>query len=141
MSLVYFDASALVKLVVDEEGTDLAVDLWSGCDAALSGRLGHVELLAAIGAARRSRRLTRAGAATAVQLADELWSAVRPVELTPEVERRAGVLAGRHDLSGADAVHLASALAVATADLVVAAWDRRLCAAALAEGLMVAPAG
>jgi hypothetical protein len=28
-----FDASALVKLVVDEDGSGLAVDLWDGCDA------------------------------------------------------------------------------------------------------------
>ena len=34
MALVYFDGSALVKLVVDEPGTDLAVELWDGCDAA-----------------------------------------------------------------------------------------------------------
>ena len=35
MSLVYFDSSAFVKLVVDEDGSDLAAALWDGCDAAL----------------------------------------------------------------------------------------------------------
>ena len=34
MTLVYFDAGALVKLVVDEEGGDDDVP-WDGCDAAV----------------------------------------------------------------------------------------------------------
>jgi hypothetical protein len=43
-------------------------------------------------------------------------------------------------LRGADAVHLASALALEAQDLVVAVWDRRLHDGATAEQLMVAPA-
>jgi len=39
MTLVYFDSSALVKLVIGEAGTELAVELWDGCDAALASRL------------------------------------------------------------------------------------------------------
>jgi hypothetical protein len=43
-------------------------------------------------------------------------------------------------LRGADAVHLASALAVDNADLIVAVWDHRLHAGTLAAGIQVAPA-
>jgi len=32
--VVYFDASAFVKLLVDEPGSELVVALWDGCDAA-----------------------------------------------------------------------------------------------------------
>jgi hypothetical protein len=56
------------------------------------------------------------------------------------VERHAGQLARSHALRGADAVHLASALAVADPDLVVAVWDRRLHAGAAAASLHLAPA-
>jgi hypothetical protein len=56
------------------------------------------------------------------------------------VEREAGQLAAQRALRGADAVHLASALAVDSPDLVVAVWDRRLHAGAVAERLAVAPA-
>ena len=52
----------------------------------------------------------------------------------------AGRLAGVHSLRSADAVHLASALAIGDTDLVVAVWDRRLHAGAQAAGLRVAPA-
>lgn len=140
MSLVYFDASALVKLVVDEVGSDVASALWDGCDAALASRLAHVEVCAALAAARRNLDLDDDGHATAIALWDDLWAAVRPVELTRDVERRAGELVRHHALRGADAVHLASALAVGPGDLVVAVWDRRLHAGAVAERLAVAPA-
>ena len=64
---------------------------------------------------------------------------LRPVELTARVAKAAGVLAERRDLRGADAVHLASALEVGVPDLVMAVWDRRLLAGAVAERLSVAP--
>ena len=139
MALVYFDSSALVKLVVEEPGTDLASELWDGCDAALSSRLAHPEVCAALSAARRNSDLTEGELRTALAIWDEFWAAVRPVELTPSVERRAGELAGQRALRGADAVHLASALTLGSSDLVVAVWDRRLHAGAVAEQLAVAP--
>ena len=136
----YFDSSALVKLVVEEEGTDVASALWDGCDAALSSRLAHPEVCAALAAANRNRDIDDAGFAAAVREWAEFWAAVRPVELTGEVERHAGDLAHRRALRGSDAVHLASALAIGAQDLVVAVWDRRLHEGAAAEQLRVAPA-
>ena len=56
---------------------------------------------------------------------DGYWSATRAVELTAAVERHAGQLARAHALRGADAVHLASALAIGDPELIIAAWDRR----------------
>lgn len=140
MPLVYFDASALVKLVVEEEGSDVAATLWDGCDAAMSSRIAYPEVCAALAAANRNHDLADDGYATAVRDWEEFWAAVRPVELTRDVERRAGDLAVRRALRGGDAVHLASAIAVDVSDLVVAVWDRRLHAAAAAEQLTVAPA-
>jgi uncharacterized protein len=139
VALVYFDSSALVKLLVDEEGSDLAAALWDGCDAVLSSRLAHPEVSVALAAARRAGDLDDKGSAAAQRIWGEFWPAIRPVELTHSVERHAGKLAGRHALRGADAVHLASALAIDSTALVVAVWDRRLHAEAMAEGLAVAP--
>lgn len=140
MTLVYFDSSALVKLVIGEAGTELAVELWDGCDAALASRLAYPEVRAALAAAVRNHDLDNDKLAAAEDAWEEYWAAVRPVELTPAVERRAGDLAGQHGLRGADAVHLASALAIGVPDLVVAVWDRRLHAGARAAGTFVAPA-
>jgi predicted nucleic acid-binding protein len=62
------------------------------------------------------------------------------VELTTDVERQAGALAHSRALRGADAVHLASALAIDGHDLLIAVWDRRLHQSAISEHLNVAPA-
>ena len=139
MALVYFDSSAFLKLVVEEPGSDHAADLWDGCDAALSSRLAYPEVRAALAAARRNHYLAEDALDAAETSWEQFWAATRPVELTAAVERQAGHLARSHGLRGADAVHLASALAVGDADLVVAVWDRRLHAGASAAGLAVAP--
>ena len=139
MTIVYFDSSALVKLVVEEAGSDLVADLWDGCDAALSSRLAYPEVHAALAAAGRNHDLDDVDLATAARAWEEYWAAIRPVELSAAVARHAGQLAREHALRGADAVHLASALAIGEAELVLAVWDRRLHAGASAARLRVAP--
>ena len=140
MAIGYFDSSAFVKLLVEEDGSDLSAALWDGCDTAVSSPLAYPEVRAALAAAARAVRLTAADCARAEAAWENYWAATRAVELTATVTHRAGALAARHALRGADAVHLASALAVGVRDTVVAVWDLRLHAAAQAAGLRTAPA-
>jgi predicted nucleic acid-binding protein len=140
MALVYFDSSALVKLVLDEVGSDIAAALWNACDVALSSRLAYPEVCAALAAAGRNHELTEPEASAAATDWEQFWASMRPVELSADVERAAGSLVAIHQLRGADAVHLASALALGSTDLTVAVWDKRLHAGAAAVGLAVAPA-
>jgi predicted nucleic acid-binding protein len=107
-------------------------------DVAVTDLRAYPEVCPALAAARRSHDLSAADLDMAHATWDEFWRAVRPVELTRPVEQRAGELARRHGLRGADAIHLASALAVDD-DIVVAVWDRQLHRAALAEGMTVGP--
>ena len=109
MALVYFDSSALVKLVLNEAGSDVAAALWNACDAALSSRLAYPEVCAALAAAGRNHDLTESETSAATSDWEKFWASIRPVELTPAVEQSAGLLARDHGLRGADAVHLASA--------------------------------
>lgn len=139
MPLVYFDSSAFVKLLAEESGSDLAAQLWDGCDAAVASRLAFPEVRAALAAAR-NHDLDEPGLDEAERAWDSYWAATRPVELTAVVEQHAGQLARMHALRGADAVHLASALAIGDPGLILAAWDRRLHAGAQAAGLHTAPA-
>jgi uncharacterized protein len=140
MALVYFDASAFVKLLAEEPGSELAAQLWDGCDAAVASRLAYPEVRAALAAATRNHDLNQDELDGAAQAWEEYWAASRPVELTAAVEHHAGQLARQYALRGADAVHLASALAIGDPDLVIAVWDRRLHTAAQAAGIRVAPA-
>jgi predicted nucleic acid-binding protein len=138
--LVYFDSSAFVKLLAEEAGSDLAAQLWDGCDAAVASRLAYPEVRAALAAAARNHDLAEADLDDAERAWDGYWASTRPIELSAAVEQRAGQLARTHALRGADAVHLASALAIGDPGLVLAAWDRRLHAGAQAIGLLTAPA-
>jgi hypothetical protein len=140
MSLVYFDSSAFVKLLAEEAGSDLAAQLWDACDAAVASRLAYPEVCAALAAAARNHDLGEHDLDAAEQAWASYWAAIRPVELTPAVEQHAGQLARVHALRGADAVHLASALAIGDPGLVLAVWDRRLHTGAQQAGLRVAPA-
>lgn len=138
--IIYFDSSALVKLVVEEDGSDLAADLWDGCDAAVSSRLAYPEVRAALASAARDHRITPRSLRAAVDDWETFWATTQPVELTSAVANAAGSLAAKHALGGADAIHLASALAIGLPDLIVAVWDRRLREGVFAAGFRVAPA-
>jgi uncharacterized protein len=95
---------------------------------------------AALAAADRNHDLGQDDLELAERSWEQYWASVRRVELTAAVECHAGQLARTHALRGADAVHLASALALADPDLVIAVWDRRLHVGAAAAGLHVVPA-
>ena len=137
MAVVYLDTSALVKLVVDEPGSELAAALWDGADLVVTSRLADAEVRAVLAGGRRAGRLEDGGAATAEW--DRLWPGLHVLELVPSVTAAAASLVDRHSLRAADALHLASALELRSPDLVVAVWDEHLAAAARAEGLRVVP--
>ena len=63
---------------------------------------------------------------------------MRIIGVDEALARTAGELAAEHRLRGYDAVHLASALAVNAADVLLATWDKTLAAAALATGRLLA---
>lgn len=139
MAIVYFDSSAFVKLLVEEPGSDLAAALWDGCDAAVSSRIAYPEVRAALAAAGRAHRLDPDDQSRAEIAWEGYWAATRSVELTESVAAHAGQLAALHALRGADAVHLASALAIGMADTLFAVWDQRLRSGAQAEAIELVP--
>lgn len=136
--LVAADSSAIVKLVLDEEGSEFAQLVWKEAESVLATRIARVESAAAVTAARRDRRIHRAGEARAHMELESVWLGIQVRELTDLLEREAVGLARSHPISGADAVHLAAAVESGAALLT---WDRRLAAAATAEGLTVLPQG
>lgn len=140
MTVAYFDSSALVKLVIDEPGSEQAAQLWDGADAVLTSRVARPEVRAALAAADRSGRLVTGAHRQAKGYWEELRRALRLVELTPELETAAADLAELHALSGFEAIHLASALTIAQAPVVMATWDGRLHQAARAVRLATLPA-
>jgi predicted nucleic acid-binding protein len=127
-----------VKLALLEDGSDLVVDLWESNAAVVSSVLSYPEGRSAVAAARRARRLTHSAHANALATFERAHRKINLVELDPPLARRAGQLADDLRLGGADAVHLASALALGEA-VVMVTWDRRLRRAAAQSGCAVAP--
>lgn len=125
--------------MVEEQGSELAVGLWSSRQPVATGVLAYPEARAALAAARRARRLTKTAFRTAVADFETLHAAVLIVATDESLARRAGDLAAEHHLRGYDAVHLASALRLGDQTALVT-WDDRLKDAAIAAGLAVAPA-
>ncbi|MBD8079789.1 PIN domain-containing protein [Cellulosimicrobium arenosum] len=146
MALVYFDASALVKLCVPEPGAGLASRLWNRADVVVTSRLADTELRAALAAGLRAGLLDPVAHADALGTWTALWPALHVVELTGAVAARAADMVGHRPgtrsspgLRSNDAVHVASALAVAHDDTLVAAWDPVVAAGARGAGLRVVP--
>lgn len=135
----YLDASAVMKIVRDEDGSDLARTLWADADVVCGSHLVHVEVRAALAAHERNHQLTPSDMERLTLESQVLREDMVGINLTAPTADLAGALASAHALRGADAVHLASALSLDLPDLRFATWDRRLHAAALAEGLTVAP--
>lgn len=142
MTPAFWDSSAFVKLLVDEVGSDHAERVWNdpAVAVAVASRLAVPEVSAALSAARRDGRLDQASHDTAQREWRSYRSEVDIIELTPGLAEDAAVLAVKRDLSGADAVHLATALTLRDHAVILATWDRRLAMAASAEGLDVMPA-
>lgn len=133
--ILYLDTSAFVKLLVEEAGSTRTIELWLSAERTTSSWLLYPESRAALAAAGRFGRLDLSVVSLA---AERLLEAVDLMVPFPELLRRAGNLAEVHALRGYDAVHLASAEAVAGPAVVFACADRRLRDAAVTLGLNVA---
>lgn len=136
---VYFETSAFFKLVVDEEGSMEAAELWEAAHRVIVSRLMYPEARAALAAAARIGRVTSSELRLVRSRLESRWNQVEIIEIDDEIARASGDLAEVHALRGYDSVHLASALALADETSVLASWDLELRRAALDLGLHVAP--
>lgn len=134
--ITYVDTSSLLKLIVDEEGSDQVELVWDTADSLAAVSLIVVEGRAALAAAARAGRLTAAEHREATSELAGLVSQVAIIEVTDELIDHAAELAEEEALRGYDAVHLAAALTVEAT--VFTSADAALCAAADRRGLYIA---
>lgn len=138
--IAYFDTSALVKLLVsDEAGAETAADIWDAADAAFTSRIAYPEGRAALASARRAGRLTARQLAHAREALAGVFRQLAVVELSEGMAEAAGDVSERFALRAYDAVHLASALAIAENATVLLTWDEQLATAGRQAGLDVVP--
>jgi predicted nucleic acid-binding protein len=132
----YLDTSALVKLTIDEPGSDWASTLWAVSWDRVSAVIIEVEGRAALARARRAGRLTPSGLDEARAKLTSLLGDLQLVRVDRSLVTRAGDLAEEHRLRAYDAVHLAT-VELVQPELVTSA-DIAFCEAASAMGFDVA---
>lgn len=135
---LYLDTSALVKLYVEEEGSDTVREAVAGAETVATSMIAYVEARAAFSRRRRERRLSRSGHDRTIREFEADWEHYVALEVTSGLIRRAAELAEAHALRAYDAVHLASARLLrerVREAILFAAWDSNLLSAAKREGL------
>ncbi len=146
MPTLYFDTSALVKLYVDETGSDWVRQIYHR--PAFQIAFSHIGMVEAASALARRRRMQEISEAQQKRLFKKLLFDVQQrftiQAVTDDILRIAAHLTQQHPLRGYDAVHLATALElnrVLTANRLPAVTfvsaDDKLNAAARSEGLAV----
>jgi hypothetical protein len=134
----YWDASALVSLLVEEAATRAREDLIEQNSQILTWWGSKVECASALNRLRRQGTLDEAGLQKGLRVLDELAGAWTDVVPTSTVRERAMRLLRVHPLRAADALQLAAALTSAADDpsrLEMVCGDTRLADAARKEGL------
>lgn len=143
MANVYLDTSALVKLYVEEEGTERVVGLTEDLDSVRAVIL-DVTLLESLSAVRRREREGDIAAADTDRILKQIEEdaslsfVVQPS--TSAVIEEAARLIDRHLLRTYDAIQLAGCLVVRRGlpgPLTFVCADARLCEAATLEGVPV----
>jgi predicted nucleic acid-binding protein len=137
--IAYFDTSALIKTLLEEDGSPLADEVWSRSSLRIASCLVYPEARAALAAAERGDRIDERSRRLAVDDLDSACAAMVLIGVDWVLAQRAGEIAERHALRGYDAMHLAAALDSNAADLVLVTWDRDLARAASDVGVAVVP--
>ncbi|MEP7366456.1 MAG: type II toxin-antitoxin system VapC family toxin [Acidobacteriota bacterium] len=145
MALYYFDSSAIVKLYLDEPGTEQVIRLASSTSGnqIATSVLTRVEIRSAISRKARRNEIEVADAGQAVELLEEHWKTrfVRQ-PVSDSILDQACLLLDRHGLRAYDGIQLASCLALnrtvssGSGSVVFVCSDTHLSDAAAAEGLV-----
>jgi predicted nucleic acid-binding protein len=134
--ILYLDTSSLIKLYVEEGGSDAVRADVAAAEVVATSLLSYPEARAALARLRRERSLTPAEHRRARTAFEEDWGRYLVVKVTEPVCRAAADLAEAHGLRAYDSVHLSSFLTLRLNDagnVRFSSFDRKLNRAASAE--------
>jgi uncharacterized protein len=139
----FWDASAIVPLIIDEPGRERLLGILEADPVMIVWWGTSVELVSALSRRERDGTLPTASVAAAVERVRKLERAWHQVAPNDSVRQRAQRLLRVHPLRAADSLQLAAALVVAGDDPASVSFvtlDQRLLDTAQREGLCVEPA-
>jgi predicted nucleic acid-binding protein len=140
--ICYLDTSALVKLYVQEQGSEIVRDLVDEASVVATSKVAYPEARAALARGLRDGYLEEKDYRQAVAALQNDWLKYLVIEVSDSLVLLAGELAEKYRLRGFDAVHLASAITLKTQvkkSIVAACFDDRLWEALRAVGIEVLP--
>ncbi len=138
----FWDSSAIVPLVVNEQETDYCLSTLSLDQEVLIWCLSRVEVISALCRRHRDGALDEGQFRKAKGLLNDVLESAYEVRSIEKVRNRASRLLEVHPLRAADACQLASALVATQEDpdrLPIVTFDQRLMNAAAKEGFVVNP--
>ncbi len=137
--IAYFDTSAIIPLVITEEGSSEAKTHWLAASRVVSVDVTRVEAHSALSRAEREGRVPRADRAKTLGSLARTLQGVTFLEVDAAVVTAAVRVTQATGLRAYDAVHLAAAMSIADRiPLVFVAGDHALLEAASAAGLLTA---
>jgi uncharacterized protein len=140
--ILYADASLLVKLYLDEAGSESVIELLAQPLTTGTALITRAEVAAALAKAVRLGALARTDAAQSLNEFRSHWPTFLRLRLNEAVAAQADELAWEQGLRGYDAVHLATALTWQGAldePLLLGTFDRQLWEAGQKVGVSVWP--
>lgn len=123
--ILYLDTSALVKLYVEEDGSEDTGVAVGNASRVATPSVAYPEARATFARLERDEDITPEQHRAAVADLDDDWERLGVLDLTRNLSRFCGRLAQKHGLRGFDAVHLGSAVAVRVASELRREADRR----------------
>ncbi len=138
----FWDASAVVPLIVQEEKTEYCIKQFRDDEDAIVWTLSKIEVFSALCRRFRDNSLTEEAFELSKTRMNDFFDMVFEVVSIPKVKQRALRLLQVHPLKAADALQLASVLVATEEDpsrLPIICFDERLGHAARREGFTVNP--
>ncbi|MEW6273860.1 MAG: type II toxin-antitoxin system VapC family toxin [Bacillota bacterium] len=142
--ICYLDTSALVKLYVQEEGSDEVRSLVNDSILIATCKIAFAEARAAFARGYRERAIEQHDYQQIISSFLNDWYRYFVLEISDTLVLLAGDLAEKHQLRGFDAIHLAAAFIFAQQvkkQITVSCWDTRLWKAFQAYNFPLLPSG
>ena len=139
---IYLDTSALVKLYIDEDGSDIVNDRTDRATIVSTSRIAYAEALSAFVRCKDEKVVSKKDYDKCIACFKFDWEMYFVIEVSEKVIKIAGDLIENHRIRGFDSIHLASAMVLRkeiNQSIDFICWDKRLLGAAKKEGFKTWP--
>ncbi len=138
--IVYLDTSSLVKLYVEETGSEKIKDIAYNATVISTSKVAYAEARAAFARKQKEDGFSITNLRKIVEDLNRDWESYFIIEITDGLIRSAGDIAEKHLLRGFDSIHLASAINLKDktgAEIYFSSNDAKLNRAAEKEKILV----